>query len=274
MADKTSISADSTSETSCAKQWDTIIIFQHIAKTGGSSIGEALSTFFPIEQQLSVSPGPHVTMLGTWSMEYPMKAWENLLPQQRDAIRLVGGHLPFGVHRIFSKPATYVTLLRDPVERVLSGFYYSIERHFAATGERVTLEEYVFRKRHYDLGLNNHQTRVLSGIEYLDPFGDFTTENARPITRDALGVAIKNLRDHYLLIGVTEEAEQFLARFAGLMGWPRNLIPSLPLRNVTENRPIAKDIEPRIIEEIRRHNQFDLELHEYTKKTFDTLREI
>jgi hypothetical protein len=251
-----------------------IIIFQHIAKTGGSSIGEALGAFFPIEQQLCVSPGPNVSVLGTWSMEYPTSAWERLPAEHKHAIRLVGGHLPFGVHRIFQKPCKYVTVLRDPVERVLSGFYYSVDRHFEATGERVTLEEYVFRKRHYDLGLNNYQTRLVSGIANLDPFGDVTTENARPLTNGDLAIALNNLRDHYLLVGITERSERFLTRFADLVGFPIEVMRPLQNINATNGRPLKSDIDPCTIEEIRKHNQFDLELYEHVKTTFDAPGEL
>ena len=245
-----------------------IIIFQHIAKTAGSSIGEALSACFPVEQQFGVTPGANVSALGTWSLEYPRKAWEALTAEQKKAIRYVGGHLPFGVHRIFGKPAKYVTLLRDPVERILSGFYYSIDQHIAATGEHVTLEEYVFRKRHYDLGLNNYQTRLVSGLEDLDPFDNFTTENARPITGNDLAVALRNLQQRYLLVGVTERAEEFLARFAQRMHWCSERIPRLPKKNVTKDRPLAENIEPHILEEIRKHNEFDLELYNFAKRNF------
>jgi hypothetical protein len=198
-------------------------------------------------------------------MEYPTKAWEGLAAEQKGAIRLVGGHLPFGVHRIFDRLAKYVTLLRDPVERVISGFYYSIDRHFEVTRERVTLEEYVFRKRHYDLGLNNYQTRIVSGLADLDPFGDVSTENARPMTMDDLVIALNNLRDYYLLIGLTERSAQFIARFADLVGCPPELRPRLSRINTTEGRPLVKEVDQRIIDEIRKHNEFDLELLEYAK---------
>jgi hypothetical protein len=251
-----------------------ITIFQHIAKTGGSSIGKALSAVFRTEQQLSVMPGPRVTALGTWSMEYVAEAWGRLPAEQQEEIRLVAGHLPFGVHEIFQKCSKYVTILRDPVERVLSGFYYSIDEHFRVTKEHVTLEEYVFRKRHYDLGLNNHQTRLVSGIADLDPFGNVTTGNARPITKGDLAIALNNLRDHYLLVGITERSEQFLARLASFVGCLTELRPALPKINVTNGRPPKDDVDPHIINEIRKHNQFDLELYEHAKKTFDALGEL
>ena len=41
-----------------------------------------------------------------------------------DRIRYLSGHVPFGVHRVFDRPARYITVLRNPVERVVSSFYF------------------------------------------------------------------------------------------------------------------------------------------------------
>ena len=123
------------------------------------------------------------------------------------------------MHHHLPREAKYVAIFRDPVDRILSGFYYSIGQSPTATEEQISLEDYVFRKRHYDLGLNNYQTRVVSGLADLDPMGQITTETARPITEADFQIATANIRQHYLLTGITERFDEFLVLLAHIMGW-------------------------------------------------------
>lgn len=51
----------------------------------------------------------------------------------------------------------------------------------------------MFRRGHYDLGLNNHQTHVLSGLMDVGPEDDDTTETARALTEQDFELAKKNL---------------------------------------------------------------------------------
>ena len=34
------------------------------------------------------------------------------------------GHMTFGLHEVLPQTATYITVLRDPVDRVISAFYF------------------------------------------------------------------------------------------------------------------------------------------------------
>lgn len=122
------------------------LVFLHVAKTGGATLGHILSKNVPIESQLPVSPMHAATAIGTWALQDVADALEAWNFSHGGPIRLVGGHLPYGVHQLFKQRVAYLTMLREPVDRVLSGYYYSIERHRVATHEDVTLTDYV-RKR-------------------------------------------------------------------------------------------------------------------------------
>lgn len=239
---------------------DVILVFQHISKTAGSTLGEILVRNFPPDQRLRLAPGPTVSVLGTWPTSDVASAVAAYEIDDLARVRLVYGHVGFGVHTVLPRPARYFTLLRDPVERLVSGFYYSLPRHQAETGEPVTLEEYVFRKRHYDLGLNNLQTRVLSGLPDLDPAGGVTTENSRPITEADFALANRNLERHYSLVGITEQFDEFLVVLAALMDRPLRDVVYRRL-NVTSSRPPLDEIPPSVVAEIERHNTYDRRLY-------------
>ena len=35
------------------------------------------------------------------------------------------GHMPFGIHKRLPQDYTYITFLRDPIERVVSAYYFA-----------------------------------------------------------------------------------------------------------------------------------------------------
>jgi hypothetical protein len=45
-------------------------------------------------------------------------------PSQMDRLRAVMGHFFFGAHTFLSKPSIYITVLRDPLDRVISRYYF------------------------------------------------------------------------------------------------------------------------------------------------------
>ena len=245
-----------------------ILIFQHIAKTAGSTLAKIMAERIPLEQQLAVVPhGPH-SVLGTWPIANVESAWNALPEAQQDRIRWVGGHLRFGTHRVLRRESAYVALLRDPIDRVVSSFYYSIGRHFEVTGERVTLEDYVFRKEHYDLGLNNYQTRVICGLDDLDCFGSMTTRNARKMVADDLALAVEHIDSHFVLAGPTDEFDAFLARLLRLLQLPDAAGEPPERINVTPVRPRLDEVPGYIRDEIAEHNRFDIQLYQHVSAAF------
>ncbi len=245
-----------------------ILIFQHLAKTAGTTLGNIFRRNFPPEEQLPLEPGTAVSSLGTWLVDDVRGAVESLPPETLDGLRFVGGHVGFGIHALLPRPAKYVTLLRDPVDRLISGFYYSISDSEEAAREEVTFEEYIFRKRHYDLGLNDSQLRVISGLPDLDPIEATRTEKARPVTEADFAHVRQNLESHYLLVGLTERFDEFLVVLCRLLGW--NLADAVYVRqNATSSRPRRDQIPHHVIAEAERHDAFDRRLYALAQNIFD-----
>src|ERR1700724_2464607 len=144
------------------------LIFLHIPKTGGSTLYKILERHF--------SPAETVTL------DTPGVARFKTLPAaKRGRYRLIQGHMHFGLHRFIPRASTYVTFLRQPVERVLSFYYYarSTPDHYLyplLTTGRVDLRTLLGRELTSELC--NFQTRALAGDEWEDP--------PRIVTRGAL----------------------------------------------------------------------------------------
>ncbi len=245
-----------------------MIIFQHLAKTGGTTLGGIFRHVIPPEHHLPIDVHTRQTALGTWSDDDVRNSIRNRSADEVRQARLLGGHVGFGIHKFLSVPAKYITILRDPVERLLSGYYYSIGRHEEATGEKVSLEDYVFRKRHYDLGLDNYQCRVVSGRPDLDPLGAVTTADARAVTMEDLHAAERNLRQHYVMVGVTERFDHFVVALARLFRFDLEDVVYRK-ENVTPCRRARTEIADYIVAEIRRRNAYDERLYESAAALFE-----
>src|SRR5690242_18605361 len=137
-----------------------VLIHLHIRKTGGTSLNSAIKHSFRPDEifELYADGDCEHTGLDTASIQ----GISTLLTDfGLDRLRYVSGHVPFGVHRLFGSDAKYLTLIRDPVDRVISTFFWFRDgRPFCRAGKPLTFEQYLETG---DVYLNNYQVRVLSG---------------------------------------------------------------------------------------------------------------
>jgi Sulfotransferase family len=230
---------------------DAALIFLHIPKTGGSTLYKIL------EHQYS--PAQTVTL------DTPKVAgFKTLSAAQRGRYRLIQGHLYFGLHRFIPRASTYITLLRHPVERVLSFYYYarSTPDHYLyplLAIERLDLKTLLARELSSEL--RNDQTRMLAGDEWEDL--------QRVVTRAALERAKANLRSHFRFVGLLEEFDASLLLLCRAFNWR---LPSYIKENVTKEKPDDPflDVETRRL--VEDANGLDLELYEYARNLFEEQR--
>ena len=162
----------------------------------------------------------------------------------RDDLRAVVGHFCFGIHRHVIRPWAYVTLLRNPVDRIISLYY-----HLSPTGA-ISIEEFISNPS-YKI-FENDQTRRLAGIE---------PKLAR-CSRPTLQRAKENLQRYFSVVGVTERFDETLVLLKRKFGWTDKL--DYYLRNINTRRPQAP-FSPAVIDAIKTRNAFDCELYEYAK---------
>src|SRR5262249_18377977 len=123
------------------------------------------------------------------------------LPVRRlKKMRMFKGHMLFGLHEVLPQPATYITVLRDPIDRVISAFYFmrTYKLHplyWKFKRENWTLEDFVRRSTR-----ENVQCKILAGAEY----------NA-PCTAEVCETAKKHLVSHFSVVGLSERFEESLA---------------------------------------------------------------
>lgn len=221
------------------------VVFLHVPKTGGMSFGQIVLRQFPRDARLQVDAADLAAFQARWAA---------LPPERRRRIHCLHGHLPFGVHVVLPDPVPYVTLLRDPVDRVISAYSYALRRpeigaHRALVSGGVSLHEYVTGELSDDV--HDAQTRALAG----GPPG------TAPLGRDAFDRAARNLDERFAVAGLCERFDETALLCRRVFGW-RNVL--YVERNRNRRRVRLADVPAPTLAEIRRRNPLDLELYSIT----------
>jgi hypothetical protein len=228
-----------------------VVLFLHVPKAGGQTLGEVVYA----HTRDATAPDDGVLKGGVAYLGYgflkeqPLAVPGHVLPLLRRAdLRAVIGHFWYGLHEHVARPAVYITALRDPVERVLSLYYYT-RLHDSTTLDAFVAEP-PFRE------VDNDQTRRIAGA---DPeIGGCT-----PAMLDA---AKENLR-RFAVAGTIERLDETLALLQRTLGW-RGPVAAYP-RNVNPERPAASALPRATIAAIRRRNELDEELWRYASELMD-----
>jgi Galactose-3-O-sulfotransferase len=220
------------------------LIFLHIPKTAGTTLNRIIEWQY---RPLSIFT------LDPYRIRATVERFKTLSEQRRRRFRVVRGHLYYGLHEFLPQGATYITMLREPVARFLSSYYFILRRplhplHRKLKREQLGVEDYLRLIPHR----HNFQCRLIAGVE-----GTATGDER------LLDIAKENLTKSFSVVGICERFEESLMLIAKTFGWE---VPYYENRKVSKNRsPVA----PSSIELIREHNRLDLELYEFGKKLFD-----
>jgi hypothetical protein len=198
---------------------DRILLFLHLAKTAGMTLSNILLRNFT-GQHLPINVAEIEAMaIGTWSHRNVERSLALMQQSEIDQIRAVWGHFRHGIQSSLPKPCACVTLMRDPVDRVISMHYWYRRATYGDDGSGEPLEDYIRHRRHYDLWVDNYMTRVLSGSLALDfAAPGATTENWPPVTDVEFETAAKNL-DDYLVVGLTDQFDETLLVLGADLHW-------------------------------------------------------
>lgn len=220
---------------------------------------------------------PRSTIYGTdpHHQKASIEALKQLPLERRQRIQVLRGHIGFGLHRYLPQRSTYITLLRDPVERVISHYYYIREAIAAGTDfatrpwfaevMQMNLADYVQYGTSTDL--RNGQSKFISGL--LDGWDTDLTTVHDPGTM--LRLAKHNIQQHFLLAGLTERFDETLLLLKHALGWTS---PFYIKNNVTRKRPVRQELSQATLRVLEQCNEADLELYHYAERLFvERLRE-
>jgi hypothetical protein len=226
---------------------DKTIFFLHIPKCAGTTLVEEI-----LKKRFSSREMLIFYELNTEDLVERLKGMSD---RKLRRIRCIAGHFAFGIHEYYQiRPSAYITILRNPVDRVISHYKDVVRRpshylHDQVTRRKLSLKEYM--ESGLSLELNNGQTRILAGIGVGTRYGVSSPE--------LLDLAKKHL-DMCEIVGISEDFPSLLGRLEAQWGWH---IPHYADRNVSEDRIKDYEIDNETLQVIEGYNDQDMELYRY-----------
>jgi hypothetical protein len=211
---------------------DSTLVFLHLQKCAGTTLHEIIKRQY---DRMYGTENLYPCQLHWWPHEDTVK---NVL--------VFKGHFSYGQENQLllpegAIPRTYVTILRNPIDRVLSGYHFHFIRFKTFTkyeGEMISLTD--FLKGNYLINSNlmtymlgGHQTNIDRAIENLHRFD---------------------------IVGLAEEFDVFLKRLDKTLGWPTPY--EYERCNVQPDRVKAEDLDDEQMDIITKYNAFDFRLYE------------
>jgi hypothetical protein len=255
-----------------------LLAFVHIPRTGGGTVSSAVAKSYS-----------HMKRPGNYQRA-PEKTHQRLeyIASKPGTWEALGDHVPYGLYlRYLPVDTRYMTILRDPVDRVLSHYHFHAQagdppgssgtRKLRATWERLLNHERVERPggdqeaeitleldgdfsleeglRRKIVIYDNFMTRFLSGGESL--FGE--------LPPSALDRAKENVASFWF-VGVRERLDDSIVLLGRKLGV--GLMPYF-LRHVSQKRPPLAETSDELRGLIAEYNALDVELYRFARERFE-----
>jgi competence ComEA-like helix-hairpin-helix protein len=240
-----------------------VVLFLHIPKTAGSTLSALVYENHSDPERRYFDDDDRFP--GVWTFYDGFSIDEALAPPSEDKVeslrdpglRAVVGHFAFGLDALVPGPSTYVTVLRDPVQRVLSLYAHEMlwfqDTHGILAGG-LSLESVLAGGAARDF--DNGQVRRLCG-------GDFAFGACSP---QHLARAKENLATRFTLVGLTDRFDETVLILGRRLGWTSTLfVPKL----VNRHRTAIVTPSEEALAEIAEVNRYDVELYRFAQELFD-----
>lgn len=228
------------------------VIFLHLVKTAGTTLNQVLDR-------------EYANILSFYIAKESKELFEGFKEKlKNNNAGLIRGHFEFGWHAFLTRPFVYITLLREPVARVISEYYYILGKtdhplYDQVAAKNLSIADFVKNWKHPDV-----QTRKISGLTFAKNSG--IPQNIEINDRNMLKIAKENLDKYFAVVGLTEKFDETLILLKREFGWDW---PFYTRKNVTRNKVARENIPASTIEIIKEYNQLDIELYEYAKQLFN-----
>jgi hypothetical protein len=240
------------------------IVFHHIPKCGGNSVGKALPkryllsrrTISPLETLRAVDAvrnGQKSTSQQFNNYQFRQTLFLYLLLK---GYHFIWGHVEFNetAFSMFKKKYYFITILRDPVDRYISNYFYD-QSYDADNPFRINCELIDFVKMERGIHFGRRYCEYFSGIPLTDQF-DVDT---------AVHLAKKNLHK-FSIVGFIEKPGDFSEKFKKLTGYKIRL--GHKNKGPVRRHVIERTVQPEIREHIRKICAPDIEIYEYARRHF------
>lgn len=225
-----------------------VLIFLHIPKTAGTTLNLLLENYYQPAESYATFPN---RMHPDGSLE----GFRELSQEKVDQLKLLTGHMGFGLHERFSRPVIYTTLLRDPVGRVVSQYLNAMRNRDSTVypmiqAGHMDLKE--FGRYYAASNMDNLQTRMIAG--------NWEKKGVGRCDEAMLAKARDNLQRYFPVVGLNERFDEFYLLLCRQMGWR----PHFYVRyNQAPRARSAVELDSETRAVIEGYNEFDMALYAF-----------
>ena len=222
------------------------LIFLHIPKAGGSTLYHVLDWNYD-----------HPYTITVYKQIPPLIA---LPDAEKRQIQCLKGMVFYGIHRYLPQDCTYITIMRDPVERVISHYFYSFSRK-RRLGEVIQEIDPVEALQREPFHVT-YQLRLLLGGDNID------SVLHDPLPDNAVDIAKQNLARHFAVVGVLDHYDAALLLMKRAFGWSRAFYAR---QNVGKERDPRSEIPAPLLDRLTEACAPEIELYRYVKQQTEAL---
>ena len=224
-----------------------MFVFVHIPKTGGITFQKIINRSFEGHEI--------IRFFKTGKSLWILKDIFLLTPEERSQIKVMAAHSSFIGVRLFFKNVKYITFLRDPVNRIISDWFYATK---AGPGNplfsRATQSDYPLEKAVEECEyLKNQQARKITGLPLIWP------------DKFLLKAAKEALIKKFKFFGLTEFFNESIVLFKKQFRFKEVGYSKKENVNIYDKEKV---ITPSLVKTIERYNMVDIELYDFAKNLF------
>lgn len=246
-----------------------LAIFIHIPKSGGTSF---VHSIFGGKNYQGSTQNP-------FSWHGTSEELKRIPDEVKQKIKFLTGHSCFGAHEAFFKPSVYFSIIRHPVDRIISRFYqltFALGDHLPKNevqGEFLTEE--TLNKLLNFTNIKIHQEEINRSTTMLS--GNLTSN----VDKLQLEQAKNNINKYFSFICCTEDLDNYWNLISNKFGYQWRTDSEeekYKQMHIDHNtiRPKLEEVPLYIRDQIAKTHYLDVQLYEYVKSVQDTVnnREI
>lgn len=223
--------------------------FVHIHKTAGTSLWRRMSRHFSAAEMFP-NGDDGSPLRRTLAVEDLVERW----PRRRADVRVLAGHFPLCTADVLGESFTTLTLLRHPVDRILSALREQRQKLDAFSD---TAFEEIYHEHLRHLLLHNHMTKMFGLDAGAMTDGALTAVEFDRELLDRAKLGLESIDS----IGFQHDVEGFCEELSRKFGWDLG-------EPVHDNASRSEEIPSAVVEMICEENALDIELYDHAFDRF------